>query len=290
MTQRHYWVRISEKGEHKGAGFRLGRGYVLTAMHCLKNVSSEDALLDVELPNGQTISGRLCDSRSDADLALIAVEDAYSQGRSLTATTDRPRPRARWSGTYSPPKENKPLSGSITHTDDYHGRDNIYFQGIYLIVDQNYDVFSGYSGSPVSTDPGVLVQPKAYLRRELPVVGILMDQQYSRADPNKPSNALVAASIDYAMHVFPQLNTGWLRNKLHHIHRPQDQAGSGTYTASGNDETAPPRTPGDVVDGQLKSLWQAEESGLITLVDAKKQRRLTVQRLGDQAAGGDSDV
>src|SRR4051795_944160 len=98
LAERHFWVRISEKGEHRGAGFRVTRMYVLTAMHCLRDVSSEDAPLDIELPDGQVISGRLCHLVGEADLALIAVEDSRSRDLPLAAAPGWPRPTPTGAG------------------------------------------------------------------------------------------------------------------------------------------------------------------------------------------------
>jgi hypothetical protein len=290
MNQRDHWVRIAAQGEYRGAGFRVTQGFVLTAMHCLRKLSSED-LLDLELPDGRVIPGRLRSSLSKVDLALVAVEGVSSRQLSLAAATDWPRPDTRWSGTYSPPEEYKPLSGRVTHAAlRYRSREGGYFEGIQLTVEQDFGDFSGYSGSPLSTDPGFLAQPLAALLRERPVVGILMEQQYSRAEPSRPTNVLIAASVQYAMGVFPEFSTGRLRDRLRNLRRArQPSLGTTEYASS---ESVVVSENGSVggADGLLKSLRQWEDPGLMTSADADARRSPTVHHLGDHAGAGSPDA
>ena len=259
LAERDHWVRISAQGEYRGAGFRVTREFVLTAMHCLRKLTSE-SLLELELPDGRVIPGRLCNAREKADLALIAIAGASSRELSLAAATDWPRADTRWSSTYHPPEEYKPLSGRVTHAAiRYRSREGGHFQGIQLTVEQDFGDFSGYSGSPLSTDPGFLVQPMAYLLRERPVVGILMEQQYSRADPNKPTNVLIAVSVQYAMGEFPEFSTGRLRNRLRSLRRARRSSLSGIDAASADDEITTEEAPRSGADVVLKAMRQWEE-------------------------------
>jgi hypothetical protein len=321
MTERHYWVRIGEDGRHLGAGFLVTRVFVLTAMHCVRGLSSEDARLELELADGRVVPGRLCDSAKEVDLALISVEDAHSHDLPLAPATDWPRPHIRWRGTYCPPGESTQLSGKVTHAPiDYRSAEGGEFKGIQLTVDQLLGDYRGYSGSPVDTDPGASVQPRTSLRQGRPVVGILMEQQLSREDPDTGSNVLVAASIRHAMELFPHFSIDWLRNGG----RVPEPSSSSTRTASAANEVARERTPAREVDVLLKSLKQWEEEGLITRADvleaasertpvhevdvllkwlkqwedeglitradATEERRRVLRRLADRVLGGDSDA
>jgi hypothetical protein len=266
MTNGHYWVRIRESGTPLGAGFLVTRVYVLTVLHCLRPMSSEDASLELELPDGRILKGRLCDSVDEVDLALIAIEGARVHQLPPAPPTDWPRPRVRWRGSYCPPGEHMQLSGIVTHAPiPYRSIEQGEFTGLQLTAEQDVDDFSGYSGSPVDTDPFEEDE-------ERPVVGILMEQLTSREDPARGSNVLIAASIRHAMELFPHFGVDHLRNGGH---------------------TSPPRAAGrkvqQRVEDVLTSLRQWEEAGLITAEDAQQQRRRTLTQFGNSALGGDPD-
>ncbi|MEU5599723.1 serine protease [Streptomyces sp. NPDC020298] len=286
MTDWHYWVRIRENGRHLGAGFFVTRVFVLTAMHCLRQVSSEDARLEVELADGQVMSGRLCDSVKEVDLALIAIEGAHAFDLPLAPPTDWPRPQVRWSGTYCPPGENTQLSGRVTHAPiDYRSAEGGEFKGIQLTVDQLLGDYSGYSGSPVDTDPVKAGRSDPFEREERPVVGILMEQQFSREDPTTGSNVLVAASVRHAMDLFPHFSIDWLRNGGR---APEPQRAASQESSEAAEEAAAQRATREA-DVVLRSLRRWEEAGLITSAEAQEQRRRTLRQLGDGALGGDGD-
>ncbi|MHA5053283.1 S1 family peptidase [Streptomyces sp. SD15] len=272
MTERHYWVRIRKGGRPLGAGFLLTQEFVLTAMHCVRELSSDDCRAELELPDGRLIPGRLCDSVKGADLALIAVDDARSHELPLAPKTDWPRPNTRWRVTYCPPGESTQLSGYVTHEPvDYPSLAGGGFKGVQLTVEQELGTYAGYSGSPVDTDP------------KRPVVGILMEEQRSREDPNRGSNVLFAASVQHAMDQFPQFRVHRLRDWILAAEPPS------SGSASDDSDTAPDWIPAHEADVLLKRLKQWEEGGYITAAEAAEQRRRTLQRLGDLALGGDLD-
>lgn len=265
MTTGHHWVRIREGGTPLGAGFLVTRVYVLTALHCLRPMSSEDAALELELPDGRILKGRLCDSVPDVDLALISVEGARVHQLPPAPATDRPRPAVRWRGTYCPPGEHMQLSGTVTHAPiTYPSAEGGEFTGLQLTAEQQVGDFSGYSGSPVDTDPR-----KA--NEERPVVGILMEQLNSREDPTRGSNVLIAASVRDAMELFPHFSVDYLRH-----------AGE-----------IPPRAPRPNVrrrvDEALKSLRQWEEAGLIAPDEAQEERVRILRQFGERALEDDPD-
>ncbi|MGW0423250.1 trypsin-like peptidase domain-containing protein [Streptomyces sp. NPDC003015] len=285
MNGQHYWVRISEDGRHLGAGFLVTRVFVLTAMHCLRHASA-DARLELELADGQVMTGRLCDTVKPVDLALIAVEGAHAHNLPPASPTDWPRPQVRWRGTYYPPGESTQLSGHVTHAPiDYRSTEGGDFKGIQLTVDQLLGDYSGYSGSPVDTDPDQNSRSDREALEERPVVGILMEQQVSRDDPTVGSNVLVAASVRHAMDLFPHFSIDWLRNggrapEPSHAVSPALSGAACEATALSTVREA------DVV---LRSLRQWEEAGLITSAEAREHRHRTLRQLGDRALGGDGD-
>lgn len=208
----------------------------------------------------------MCDSVEDVDLALIAVEGARVYELPPAPPTDWPRPRVRWRGSYCPPGEDLQLSGVVTHAPvSYHSAALGEFKGLQLTAEQDVDDFSGYSGSPVDTDP---VERKG----ERPVVGILMEQLTSREDPTRGSNVLIAASVRHAMDLFPHFGVDHLRNGGH---APPARAAG--------------RKAGQRVEDVLTSLRQWEEAGLITPQEAQSQRGRTLRQFGDSALGDDPD-
>ncbi|WP_326759836.1 serine protease [Streptomyces phaeochromogenes] len=278
-----HWVQIDEGDRHLGAGFLITRGFVLTALHCLRRLSSSDARMDLQLPDKRRIPGRLCDSIEEADLALIAVEHAHAHGLPPAPPTDWPRPEVNWHGRYCPPGENTQLSGKVTHAPvPYRSRGGT-FTGLQLTVDQLLGDFSGYSGSPVETDSD---RPDP---RERPVVGILMQEQLSRADGSSGSNVLYAASIRHAMELFPYFDVGHLRHLVSgqpaEVPAPQAIEAVPETEATPEADDQQTRSPTTDTDEFLRSLRQWEESGLISQADADEHRRHALRKLSDRLLG-----
>ncbi|WP_217205446.1 trypsin-like peptidase domain-containing protein [Streptomyces sp. AC550_RSS872] len=265
MTGGDYWVRISEGGRPLGAGFLLAPVYVLTAMHCLRGADTEYGRLELELADGRVMAGRLCDSVKENDLALIHIDDAHQYDLPLPPV-DWPRPHVRWRSTYCPSDEQTKLSGRVSHAPIlYRSVEGGEFAGLQLTVEQGLGDYSGYSGSPVDTGPAV--------------VGILMEQQYSREDPSKGSEVLVAASVRHAMDLFPHFGMESLRNGGQAPEEPCEPTGQ----AGGRNVVRD-------VEVVLKALRQWEEAGYITQEEAQEQRGRTLRKFGDRALGGDPDA
>ncbi|MFI6567418.1 trypsin-like peptidase domain-containing protein [Streptomyces sp. NPDC050534] len=304
-----YWVRIRAEGMYKGAGFRMTRQFVLTAMHCLRDLSKE-ARLELELPDGAVMHGRLRRSAPQADLALIAIEE--SSARDLRpAATDWPRPNARWRVTYSPPGDNARLTGNVTDEPyDFHKAEGVTYKGFQLTVEQELKNFQGYSGSPVETEPGH------------PVVGILMDEQLSREYSPVVTNVLYAASVQEAMSLFPEFRLTRLRDSLlaseSSSHEPETlsiamgRAPEGSLraadellrwmrrweeTGSLHESHIPSASRGHASgDGFLRAAdellgWTKrwEETGSLSPAEAAEYRRHILRRLEDRALGGSFD-
>ncbi|MFJ9125844.1 serine protease [Streptomyces sp. NPDC102340] len=270
-----YWVQIDENGLHLGAGVLITRTFVLTALHCLDGSSGDDADLDLHLADGQQVRGRVCDKIADVDLALIAVQDAHAHVLPLAPPTDRPRADVTWRGSYRPPQEKTLLSGRITHAPTVHRSDaDGKFTGLQLTVDQLVHDFAGYSGSPVDVDAGEHDPGGRAL------VGILMEQELSRADGSPDTNVTFAASLLDAMERFPYFDLSHLRD-----------------ATTGKPVVLPgPRPPAEVVrpaapqgrgiDGFLLRLQQLLEDGLITPEDEATRRDRALDALEEQFLGG----
>ncbi|WP_051853177.1 S1 family peptidase [Streptomyces aureocirculatus] len=270
-----YWVRIQEGESHLGAGFLLTRGFVLTALHVVSGASGDDVRLELHLPGGQRVPGRLCDWIEESDLALVAVLGAHAYDLPLAPPTDRPRPDVAWLGTYRPPDTKTALSGRVTHApiihrSDAHGE----FTGLQMTVDQLVHDFAGYSGSPVHAVPAG-AEPG-----ERPVVGILMEQELSRADGSRDTNVVFAASVQHAAQRFPHFDIGHLR----------EVAAGKPMLVPGSRPSAEPRPdpPTVDVDGYLKKVRQLLEDGLITPEEAARSRERASRALDAQWLDGAS--
>ncbi|MGW6904991.1 S1 family peptidase [Streptomyces sp. NPDC054940] len=281
MTGDRYWVRISEDGVPLGAGLLLTRVYVLTALHCLREASSESARLGLELADGRRLSGRVLDSVKEIDLALIAVEDAHRHDLPPAPPTDWPRPYAAWRCTYCPPHEQTQLSGVVSHAPiAYRSAEGGEFTGIQLTVDQQLGDYSGYSGGPVDTDPdGAPGRP---------VVGILMEQPCSREDPTKGSNVLVAASVRHAMELFPHFSVDWLRNGGP-VTQPSPPVAPEPAGSSEAAEDASRRRLERDAEAVLRSLRRWEEAGLVPVEEAQDERAETLRDFRGRLLGGGPD-
>ncbi|WP_326806902.1 serine protease [Streptomyces sp. NBC_01775] len=175
MSEQH-WVHLYESDTYLGAGFLITPGFVLTALHCLRGLSSEEAALTLELPDGRRLPGRKCDAVKERDLALVTVEGAHGHRLAAAPRTDTPRPKVAWNCRYRPPQETAHLSGRVTHAPIAHRCvEGGELEVMQLQVDQLLGSFAGYSGGPVEAGEQE--------RGERPVVGILLEQQLNRQDP-----------------------------------------------------------------------------------------------------------
>ncbi|WP_306321217.1 MULTISPECIES: serine protease [unclassified Streptomyces] len=286
MSTAAYWVHIDEDGLHLGAGVLVTRTFVLTALHCLAPSSGPDATLGLRLPDGRRLRGRVCDRITDVDLALIAVQDAHAHDLPPAPPTDRPRADVAWRGSYRPPREKTLLSGWVTHAPTVHRSDaDGEFTGLQLTVDQLVHDFAGYSGSPVDVaaeESGHGEESGADGEGGRALVGLLMEQELSRADGSPDTNVAYAASLLDAMERFPYFDLPHLRD-----------------AANGKPVVLPgPRPPADVarptsrgqgVDGFLRRLRQLLEDDLITPEDAAARRDRALDTLEEQFLRGSDD-
>ncbi|WP_137991460.1 trypsin-like peptidase domain-containing protein [Streptomyces vilmorinianum] len=278
------WVRIHEQDVLLGAGLMVTRGFVLTALHCLRYASADDAALSIELSDGRRVPGRLCDAIKDADLALLTVEWAHAQGLPPAPPTDWARPRVRWRGPYRPPGETSRLSGWVTHAPiDHQSLAGGTFTAMQLTVDQLLGDYSGYSGSPVE-HAEECEQPS--------VVGMLMEQQLSRQNADDGTNVLYAATVRGIMERFPHFGTEQLLRRARGETLPDRTPTAAHAVPRARREyeqtPAPQARPALVEDASdfLRSLRQWEEAGLISAAEAQEQRRLTIEAVRERILGG----
>jgi hypothetical protein len=282
-----YWVHIEEGRRHLGAGVLITRGFVLTALHCLRTLSATDARVDLILPDERRVTGRVCDSIKEADLALIAVENAHAHGLPPAPPADWPRPQVRWKGSYRPPREHTRLSGTVTHAPiRYRNAAGGEFVGLELVVDQLLGDFSGYSGSPVNAEPHETGEPRASGERPWRVVGILMEQELGRAD-SSGCNVLYAASLRHAMDLFPHFDVARLVKEATGVPLSIPEPISPSAEESDGKAQVGLLGPTADADAILKALRQWEEGGEITAREAADHRGRVLRKLGDQLLGGD---
>ncbi|QEV16199.1 hypothetical protein [Streptomyces alboniger] len=144
-----------------------------------------------------------------------------------------------------------------------------------MTVDQLVHDFGGYSGSPVHAVPAD-AEPG-----EWPVVGILMEQELSRADGSRDTNVVFAASVQHAAERFPYFDIAHLREVA---------AGKPMLVPGPRPPAEPhPNPPAVDIDGYLKKVRQLLEDGLITPEEAARSRERASRVLDAQWLGGASD-
>ncbi|MEU9336048.1 trypsin-like peptidase domain-containing protein [Streptomyces sp. NPDC048290] len=206
MTAARYWVELFDSGQRLGGGFFLTRRYVVTALHCLRGLTSPDGRLDVVLTDGSRLAGEVCRRDEDADLALITIAAAYDVRLSIPRAGTARR-GDDWHAPYRPEAIEPVLGGKVDDgTADYPCEGGAVIQALQLTVDQQTGDYSGYSGGPVVTGVPDSAEPA--------LVGILLEQVPDRVSAGRAANVLFAATIGEALSRFDQFHVEHLIDVL----------------------------------------------------------------------------
>lgn len=204
MSGDDYWVRLQHDGRVLGAGFFVTSRWVLTAAHCLSSIPPDAGVVTAYGDWHGSTELRIVERNSKVDIALLQYDADAS--RPDIPEADRCAGGARWSSPYRPSDTEPSLAGTVTdHAHGYRTEGGDEITALQLRTDTELGDYSGYSGSPVETDP-----PGE--RRAL--VGILLEQYPDRVDPRRSSNVLFAGTIGEALGSFPQFDVGHLLNVL----------------------------------------------------------------------------
>jgi WD40 repeat protein len=177
--------RVVVNGKDKGSGFAVGPHVVLTANHVVRNADASSVVFLVD--GGKEVAPERLERDESFDVAVlhfaeemgadIAVGQAVEGADWRVDARPRPNDPALDGVVNAARRPFKNAQGHETHV-------------VQLLVNQILDEYEGYSGSPVTAGPGV-------------VVGVLVEELRSRlrvtGRPVPATNVLYAISIEDAL-------------------------------------------------------------------------------------------
>ncbi|WP_405849137.1 serine protease [Streptomyces niveus] len=272
MSGEGYWVDLYQARQRLGGGFLVTRRFVLTALHCMRGLSTFDEDLDVVLADGTHVRGRVCRRDKDADLALIEIA-AHCVVRQPVPAAGIARGGDRWRGPCRPAENEVELSGRIdSGAVSYLCEGGASIEALQLTADQRLGDYSGYSGGPVET----LTQD-----RRPTVVGILLEQVPDRAEAGRSANVLFAATIREAMQRFDHFDVLHLMDVL----RPATREQVSTPPLYEPVAALPPRRQTDRVESVLQAFQQLSDQGVMDPMHVSELRYLALKRVIEDDAG-----
>jgi hypothetical protein len=190
MPEDAYWVRLHHGERLLGVAFLLTRRYLLTAEHCLREVSDAEIGLLVEFADGSMNVVHVHERLKDADLALLRLVGAAPVE---PLSSDRCEADDRWRVPSRPSMTDPLLRGVVDEADvAYECEGGDVLEALQLRTDVELGDYSGYSGGPVERDHAV--------KRTL--AGVLLEQYPDRQHPARASSTLFAATIAEVMRRF----------------------------------------------------------------------------------------